>query len=156
VVRVVCESDAPRWGEEGSTHDPASVRGLALGDPVTVDYPDGATERLAVGAIYAEDELNEGVGIRLHRDAFLAHTSRPADVNLLIALADGVTVAEGGAAVQRVADRFGAPDVQTIEEQTDAIADEIDMYLTAIYVQVILAIVIALMGIATMLSLSIQ
>jgi hypothetical protein len=43
------------------------------------------------------------------RDAFLPHTSRPVDVNLLIALADGVTDAEGEAAVQQVADRYVRP-----------------------------------------------
>jgi putative ABC transport system permease protein len=136
--------------------DYAEVHGLALGDPVTVDYPDGASERPTVGAIYAEDNVSEGGGIRLHRDAYFPHTSRPADVNMLIALADGVTVAEGEAAVQRVADRFGAPDVQTNDEFTESIASEINQLLTVIYVLLILAIVIALMGIANTLSLSIH
>jgi putative ABC transport system permease protein len=122
---------------------------------VTVDYPDGVTERPTVGAIYAEDNLSEGGGIKLHRDAYLPHTSRPADLNMLIALADGVPVAEGEAAVQRVADRFGAPDVQTNQEFTESIAGEINLYLTVVYVLLILAIVIAVMGIDT-LSLSIH
>jgi putative ABC transport system permease protein len=136
--------------------DYADDHGLALGDPVTVDYPDGVTERPTVGAIYAGDNLSEGGGIRLPRDAFLAHTSRPADVNLLIDLAGGVTDAEGERAVQPVADRFGAPDVQTNQEFTESIAGEINQLLTVIYVLLILAIVIALMGIANTLSLSIH
>jgi len=136
--------------------DYGEEHGLAMGDHVTVGFPDGVTERLAVGAIYAEDNLSEGGGIRLHRDAFLPHTSRPADVNMLIALADGVTDAAGEAAVQEVADRFGAPDVQTNDEFTESIAREINQILTVIYVLLILAIVIALMGIANTLSLSIH
>jgi putative ABC transport system permease protein len=75
---------------------------------------------------------------------------------LWIALAGGVSEAEGEAAVQRVADRFGAPDVQTGQELTDAIAGEINQYLTVIYVLLILAVVIALMGIANTMSLSIH
>jgi putative ABC transport system permease protein len=134
----------------------AGQHGLALGDPVTVDFPDGVTERLTVGAIYAEDNLSEAGGIRLHRDAYLPHTSRPADVNMLIYLADGVPVAEGEAAVQRVADRFGAPDVQTNQEFTESIAGEINLYLTVVYVLLIVAVVIAVMGIANTLSLSIH
>ena len=136
--------------------DYAERHGLALGDPVTVDYPDGVTERPTVGAIYAEDNLSEGDGIKLPRDAYLAHTSRPADVNMLIALADGVPVAEGEAAVQRVADRFGAPDVQTNQEFTESIAGEINLYLTVVYLLLDLSIVIAVMGIANTLSLSIH
>ena len=136
--------------------DYAEQHGLALGDPVTVDYPDGVTERPTVGAIYAEDNLSEGDGIKLPRDAYLAHTSRPADVNMLIALADGVPVAEGEAAVQRVADRFGAPDVQTNQEFTESIAGEINLYLTVVYLLLVLSIVIAVMGIANTLSLSIH
>jgi putative ABC transport system permease protein len=136
--------------------DYAKDHRLALGDPVTVGYPDGVTERPTVGAIYAEDRLSEGGGIKLPRGAFLPHTSRPADVNMLIDLAGGVPVDEGEVAVQRVADRFGAPDVQTKREFTQSIADEITQYLTVIYVLLILAIVIALMGIANTLSLSIR
>ena len=136
--------------------DYAEQHGLALGDPVTVDYPDGVTERPTVGAIYAEDNLSEGDGIKLPRDAYLPHTSRPADVNMLIALADGVPVAEGEAAVQRVADRFGAPDVQTNQEFTESIAGEINLYLTVVYLLLVLSIVIAVMGIANTLSLSIH
>ena len=62
----------------------------------------------------------------------------------------------GEAAVQRVADRFGAPDVQTNQEFTQSIAGEIDQLLTVVYVLLVLAIVIALMGIANTLSLSIH
>jgi putative ABC transport system permease protein len=68
----------------------------------------------------------------------------------------GTVQADGEAAVQRVADRFGAPDVQTNQEFADSIAGEIDQYLTVVYVLLILAVVIALMGIATTLSLPIH
>jgi putative ABC transport system permease protein len=134
--------------------DYAERHRLTLGDPVTVDYPDGVTDRPTVGAIYGEDNLSEGGGVRLHRDAYLPHTSRPADVNMLVALADGVTEAEGEAAVQRVANRFGAPDVQTNDEFVASIAAEIGVFLTVVYVLLVLAILIAVMAIANTLALS--
>jgi putative ABC transport system permease protein len=136
--------------------DYGQEHGLALGDPLTVDYADGTTERPTVGAVYANDNLITSGGIVLPRDAFLPHTSRPVDVNMLIKLADGVPDAEGEAAVQRVADRFGAPDVQTNQEFTQSIAGEINVLLTVIYVLLVLAIVIALMSITNTLSLSIH
>jgi putative ABC transport system permease protein len=134
----------------------AQDHGLALGDPVTVAYPDGATERQTVGAIYADDDLVGGGGVLLRRDAYAPHTARPVDTNMLIALAAGVPETEGGAAVQQVANRFSAPDVQTNDEFTQSIAGEINELLTIVYVLLILAILIALMGIANTLSLSVH
>jgi putative ABC transport system permease protein len=136
--------------------DYAREHRLALGDQLTVEYPDGVSERPAVGAIYAAGDVFESGGIALPREAFLPHTSRPADVNLLVNLADGVSDAEGEAAVQRVADRFGAPDAQTNQEFTQSIAGEIDVFLNVVYVLLIIAIVIALMSIANTLSLSVH
>jgi putative ABC transport system permease protein len=132
----------------------ADDHGLALGDPVTVDYPDGASERPAVGAIYEDEELMGE--LMLPRDAYLPHTSRPGDYVVMITLADGVSQADGEQAVQAVADRFSAPDVQTEQEYTDSVAGEVDQFLTIVYVLLVLAILIALMGIANTLSLSIH
>jgi putative ABC transport system permease protein len=132
----------------------AQDHGLALGEPVTVDYPDGASERPTVGAIYEDEELMGE--FMLPRDAYLPHTSRPGDYVVMITLADGVSQADGEQAVQAVADRFSAPDVQTEQEYTDAVAGEVDQFLTIVYVLLVLAIVIALMGIANTLSLSIH
>jgi putative ABC transport system permease protein len=134
----------------------AEDHGLAMGDPVAVEYPDGVVERPTVGAIFEADNLSEGGEIRLPRDAYLPHTSRPADGNVQVTLADGVSLAGGERAVQRVADRFGAPDVQSNDELVGMIADEIDVILTIVYALLVLAIVIALMGIANTLSLSIH
>jgi putative ABC transport system permease protein len=67
-----------------------------------------------------------------------------------------VSEADGERAVQQVADRFGAPDVQTSDEYTESVAGEVDMMLNIVYVLLALAIVIALMGIANTLSLSIH
>jgi putative ABC transport system permease protein len=136
--------------------DYAEEHGLALGDRVTVDYPDGVRRRPTVGAVYANDNLITSGGIVLPRDAYLPHTSRPADVNMLINLADGVPEAEGEAAVQHVADRFGAPDAQTNQEFTESIAGEINVFLNVIYLLLIIAIVIALTGITNTLSLSVH
>jgi putative ABC transport system permease protein len=136
--------------------DYADDHGLAPGDPVTVTYPDGVTERPSVGAVFEDDDLSEGAGVRVPRDAYLPHTARPADGLVQIKLARGVAPADGERAAQRVADRFGAPDVQTNDELTRAIGEEIDVILTIVYALLVLAIVIALMGIANTLALSIH
>jgi putative ABC transport system permease protein len=135
--------------------DYAADHGLALGDAVPVSYADGATERLKVGAIFENDELVDSVV--LPKAAYQPHAAaRASDVVLLVDLADGVSTAQGEAAIQPVADRFGAPDVQDRQEYVDSVAAEIDQMLTIIYVLLAMAIVIALMGIANTLSLSIH
>ncbi|HEX6568043.1 MAG TPA: FtsX-like permease family protein [Acidimicrobiales bacterium] len=132
----------------------AEDHGLALGAPLRVDYADGVTEHPTVGAIYANEDL---IGeIVLPKDAFLPHTAQPTDFAVMIALADGVSEADGEQAVQQVADRFGSPDVQTDAEYTDSVAGQVDQMLNVVYVLLLLAIVIALMGIANTLSLSIH
>ena len=136
--------------------DYAAKHGLALGDSVSLEYADGADERRSVGAIYANDDVGLTTGVALPRAAVLPHAIGPIDVNLLIDLANGVTEAQGEAAVQRVADRFEAPDVQTNHEFTDSVAAEINVVLTVVYALLIIAIVIAIMGIATTLSLSVH
>jgi putative ABC transport system permease protein len=135
--------------------DYASDHGLALGDKVPVSFSDGARDQLRVGAIFDNDELVDEV--ILPRAAYQPHAAtRASDVVLLIDLVDGVSPAEGEAAIQPVADRFGAPDVQDRQEYVDSVAGQIDQMLTIIYVLLVMAIVIALMGIANTLSLSIH
>jgi putative ABC transport system permease protein len=135
--------------------DYASDHGLALGDPVPVSYSDGTGEELTVGAILGNDQLLGD--LVLPKVAYESHASvRSSDVALLIDLVDGVSTADGEAAVQPVADRFGAPDVQDRQEYVDSVAGQIDQMLTIIYVLLVMAIVIALMGIANTLSLSIH
>jgi putative ABC transport system permease protein len=135
--------------------DYAEDHGLALGDPVPVGFADGTTVSLDVGAIFGNNELLGDVVVP--RAAWAPHSAtQPSDVALLVGLADGVTTAEGEAAIQPVADRFGAPDVQDRDEYVESVASEVDQMLTIIYVLLVMAIVIALMGIANTLSLSIH
>jgi putative ABC transport system permease protein len=141
---------------EVALHDEyAEDHGLALGDPVPVGFADGTTDSLDVGAIFGNNELMGDVV--LPKAAWVPHSAtQPSDVALLIDLADGMSTAEGEAAIQPVADRFGAPDVQDRDEYVQSVASEVDQMLTIIYVLLVMAIVIALMGIANTLSLSIH
>ncbi|MGH9233688.1 MAG: FtsX-like permease family protein, partial [Acidimicrobiales bacterium] len=130
------------------------AHGGALGDVLPVTYADGAAAQPTIGAIYAEDDL---LGeLIVPRAAYLPHTARPADVVVMIALADGVSEADGERAIQQVADGLGAPDVQTGEEYTEAVAGQVDQMLNVVYGMLVLAIIIALMGIANTLSLSVH
>ena len=85
-----------------------------------------------------------------------AHSVLQVDTRVLVELADDVDPAAGRAAVQAVTAAFGSPDVFDREEYTASLAGDVDQVLSLIYVLLALAIVIALMGIANTLSLSVH
>ena len=133
----------------------ASDKGWDIGTRLEVTFAaDGTTEVLTVGALY-ETTTSAGNFI-LPVDAWTPHASQPSDIVVMIDLADGVDEEAGRAAVQDVADRYYAPDVQDRDEYTDSVAGEIDVFLTVVYGMLALAIVIASMGIANTLSLSVH
>jgi putative ABC transport system permease protein len=133
----------------------ADDRGWSVGDTVDVRFVDGVTERLTVGAVYddAEPLLS---GYLLARPTWERHTVQTIDTRVLIGLADGVSLAEGRQAVEAVAAPFSPPDVEDREEYVASASANVDAMLGLVYVMLALAILIALMGIANTLSLSIS
>jgi putative ABC transport system permease protein len=132
----------------------ADDNGWKLGSTVPMTFADGTTSDLRVGAIYGSGDLIDPY--LLSRQAWAPHAVQDIDDAVLIQLAPGVSEAAGKQAVQQVADRFGAPDVQDSQQFVDSVTENINMMLGLIYVMLGLAIVIALMGIANTLSLSIH
>jgi putative ABC transport system permease protein len=136
-------------------NDYATDNRLALGDPLPVSFADGVTEQLTVGAIFENDELMDDVIVP--KAVWQPHSvTRATDLVVLITVADGVSTDEAQQAIQPVADRFGAPDVQDRDEYIDSVGGEVDQMLTIIYALLVMAIIIALMGIANTLSLSVH
>lgn len=74
---------------------------------------------------------------------------------MAVTFKDGVPVADGTAAVERTAERFGSPEVQTREAYAQSSAGGIDMMLTLVYALLALAVLIALLGIANTLTLAV-
>jgi putative ABC transport system permease protein len=132
----------------------ADGNGWALGDTLPVTFADGGTERLTVGATYAVPDIVGGYVVPLA--TYAPHTNQPVDATVVIDLADGTSVTDGKAAVERVAADFGDPDVEDREEFAATMSAGADMFLTIIYALLALAIIIALMGIANTLSLSVH
>jgi putative ABC transport system permease protein len=130
----------------------AEDHGWTMGEEIPVSFADGARESLRVTAIYGTSDLVDDFVI--DRRTYAPHALQLDDYVVMIDLAPGVSMQEGEAAVQAVADRYFAPDVQDKQEYVASVAAEIDQLLTVIYALLVLAIIIALMGIANTLSLS--
>ena len=124
-----------------------------VGTPIPVTFIDGANAEFTVGAIFDASDIVSGYV--MSRDAWTPHAVQDLDEAALIELRRGVDLDTGKAAVEAVADGYGAPDVQDSQEYVDSVAGNVDMMLGIVYVLLALAIIIALMGIANTLSLSV-
>jgi putative ABC transport system permease protein len=132
----------------------ADDEGWDVGTSLPVLFSDGATTEVTVAAIYGASEV---VGPLLVTSALWdPHATQTLDTTVLVKLADGVSLDAGKAATEAVAANFGAPDVLDRQGYIDERAGSVDTMLTMVYVMLALAILIALMGIANTLSLSIH
>ena len=132
----------------------ADGNGWESGDTLAVTFADGASSEVTIGATY---EVSDVVGgYVMPTSLYAPHTRQPVDAMVVVDLADGTSLADGKAAVERVAADFGSPDVEDRDEFAATLSSGADMLLTIVFALLALAIVIALMGIANTLSLSIH
>jgi putative ABC transport system permease protein len=132
----------------------ADDNGWRLGSAVPVTFTDGQTAKFTIGALFGSDEFLSSYV--MGRDAWEPHAVQDVDSVVLVSLRDGVSDAEGAQAVTRVSETFGSPEVETRAQYVEQIASRIDTMLGLVYVMLFLAVLIALMGIANTLSLSIH
>ncbi len=152
----VVEGDLASIGDGGFAVgvDYAETYGLALGDELTARFLDGSTEPLTVGAVYANDDLM-GDNI-VDARVWERHAATPEDIVVMIDIADGASLAAVRGDVQTVVDGYGSPLLQDSDEYLEAQGEQIDQMLGLVYGLLGLAVVIALVGIANTLSLSIH
>ena len=124
-----------------------------LGTTVAVTYPDGASGRLVVQAI----NLNTAVAkdLVVSPATFGPHDAQAVDNEILVRLAPGASLGKVQSAVIRVAAHYGAPPVQTLHQYQATASQGVNTILGLVYVLLALSILIALLGIANTLALSI-
>lgn len=130
----------------------ASDRGWTLGTTVPLTFSDGNTERVTVEAVYDDNELLGDVVIP--SVLWNQHTAQPTERTVFITTRGGVTSADARRVVTPIAKRYGG-DVQDSAEYADAAAGGLNFLLGLVYVLLLLAIVIALLGITNTLSLAV-
>jgi putative ABC transport system permease protein len=130
----------------------AEDEGLAIGDTVTVTFTEG-DQQLEVRAIYTEQQL-AGTWF-VGQPVIEAAVADQADLQVYVKVAEGVSTAEALPAIEAVAAEFPTAEVQDEAEYIESQSGQIDQILNLIYVLLALAVIIALMGIANTLALSI-
>ncbi|TDB83057.1 FtsX-like permease family protein [Actinomadura sp. KC216] len=132
----------------------ADDKGWKPGTQVPVTFADGASQRLTVGAVYENTDMTGDYVVP--RTVWNAHTRQPLDTRAFVVLKPGASVAEAQQALTALAKPYGAPEVQTRDAFVSAQTEEQRGFITVVYGMLILAIVIALLGIANTLSLAVH
>jgi putative ABC transport system permease protein len=132
----------------------AHRRGWSFGDRVTVQFADGASWQPTIAAIYRSTTVVGDVVVP--RSVWAAHTSQLIDRLLLVQARPGTDVPSLRAAIARAAAPFGAPTVEDAAGYATSVAGRIDLVLGIVDVLLALAVLIALMGVATTASLAVH
>ncbi len=133
--------------------DAAAANGWSLGSKIPMLVPSGESVAPKVVAIVEPSELL--LDIIVPRALWDTWVTQSGNNLVLIALAPGVSVEDGQAAVNGVGTKFGAGDSLNKEQYVQQAAEQVDQLLNIVYVLLVLAIIIALMGISNTLSLSV-
>ena len=132
----------------------ATAKGWSVGDRVPVRFSETGQQRLTVAAIYHTSVGGVGsylVGLPVYQ----ANFARQVDARVFVDRADGVSAAHARAAIQQLLADYPTATLQDQTEFKQAQATQIDQVLNFVYLLLALAVVIALLGIANTLALSI-
>ncbi|HSP27300.1 MAG TPA: FtsX-like permease family protein [Ilumatobacteraceae bacterium] len=139
-------------GQFAASADEAESRGWMVDDVIEVALVDGSSRSLTLGALYTETDIAGDILVDV------ADINRAAgfegDLAVLIGIADGVDEVAAAATVDSLGEAFGTPAAQTRTQYVDSIVSEVQILLGLIYGLLGLAILIAVMGIANTLALS--
>lgn len=140
--------------KEIAVHDEeATAKGWALGDTVPVRFAETGVQDLTIAAVYGDADL--AGSYLVGNEVLEANVADQFDSLVFVHFAEGVDDETATAAVEAVAAQNPLADVQDREAFVDSKGAEIDMMLNLIYALLALAVVIALLGIANTLALSI-
>jgi putative ABC transport system permease protein len=134
--------------------DPARDLGLGIGDSLDITWQNGTTATLIIGGIYTEAAVAGNWLISLET---LSQASKAPPVDFFIGakIADGVSIDDARAAVEKVAEEFPSAEVQDQSEFQKSQEDQLNQLLAIVYGLLIFAILIAVLGIANTMALSV-
>ncbi len=146
---------------EGSVVDPlmvsneeAEASDIEVGDVVAMSFASGAERDLTVIGIYQDDIVTDEPFL-LDLSTWEAVGAEAGDTWLALSLAEGVTAEQADLAFAPIAADYPQVQVDTAGGYVERIEATIDQALAAVNVMVALAVIIALIGIANTLALSV-
>ncbi len=154
----VAEGAISDLGEDGIavSTDSAADAGWHLGTQVPLTSLDGTTSTLTVRAIYRVHAADGLSTVIVPASVWAQHSQQWTYTSVLVSLADGVSSGPGRAAVEQVVAPYGAPSVLDRQAYLDSQLGGVRQLLGLLYALLVLAVLIAAMGISNTLSLSIH
>ena len=135
----------------------AKADGLAVGDKVTLTFARTGPVELTVRALFDRPPPGaDGTVYVVGLDTYEANVTDQFDRQVFVKVADGVSPAQAKAALDTVLARWPNGELQDQAAFKESITSQIDIILNLIYGLLALAIVIALIGIANTLALSVH
>jgi putative ABC transport system permease protein len=131
----------------------AKDKGWAIGDTVPVTFAATGPQQLEVVALFHDQNIGGTYLIGL--PTYEANTQVQLDYAVYVKLAPGVSASEGRAAIETVTDAYPNAQVQDKVQFADSIVGQVTSLLMLVIVLLLLAVFIALIGIANTLALSI-
>jgi putative ABC transport system permease protein len=131
----------------------ASDHGWQVGSRVSLVLPDGTRASVTVAAVYTSRNLVGDTVLPL--SLWAPHALQLTASEIFVKLAPGTSVATAQAAITRIAAGYGRPTVADHAAFVASAGKPVSTFLNLVYVLLVLAIVIAVFGIANTLSLTV-
>ena len=125
----------------------------AIGDTIDLQLVDGGVQHLVVKMTYKDNVLAGSYFIPTV--VYDKGVPDKADMQVFLTIKGGVSAAEARAAVEKLAEPYPTAKVQDLTDFKSAQSAQFNVLLAMIYVLLLLAIIIALLGIANTLALSV-
>ena len=132
----------------------AADRGFAVGDEVRLDFAGATDQALTVIGVYTDDIVADE-GYILDLATWDGVGAAGTDTWYALSVIDGTPEAEAEAALATVSDTYPGVEIDTANAFVESMEATIDQALAAVNVLVALAVIIALIGIANTLALSV-
>ena len=152
----IVEGSAADFGDQdvGISEETAKDNRLSVGDSLDLSFADGTKEQGTVAMVYRNADI---VGSYLFsRAGTTPHETIKADAVVFVTLDEGASAAQARKDIKQFTDPIGKPKIQDKQEYTDSVAANLDALLGIIIVMLALAIIIAAMGIANTIALSVH
>ena len=133
--------------------DPAEDLGLQPGDPIEVEFSRTGTHTFTVVGIHADATL--AGNYLISTEAWAEHFTDTLDQFVFATTAEGVSDEDAAATMAAVTAEFPQVDVEDRQEFLESQQGQVDQILITVNVLLLLAVVIAVLGIGNTLALSV-